>query len=78
MNFSRENTEWIRGLTALALVLIHILENYYVGESVLLRVVAQSGVLCVAIYFFLSGYGLITSIKYKNNYLKGFLFRRFI
>ena len=78
LDFSRENTEWIRGLTALALVLIHILENYYIGESVLLRIAAQSGVLCVAIYFFLSGYGLITSMKYKNNYLKGFLFKRFV
>ena len=36
------------------------------------------GVLFVGIFFFFSGYGLYTSLKTKENYLKGFLKKRLV
>lgn len=36
------------------------------------------GILCVAVFFFYSGYGLTISLRNKKNYMQGFIRKRFL
>ena len=59
---SKENTLWIRGMLAVAIFICHI--PNYIGlfsGSVLGSVLSSFGAPCVAIFFFLSGFGLTQS-----------------
>ncbi|MGN0179814.1 MAG: acyltransferase family protein [Monoglobaceae bacterium] len=75
---SKTNTECLKGILAVA-VLIHHIYQYsgLLHETVVGGVFQIIGYLAVAVFFFLSGYGL--SVSYTNNrelYLKHFLKRR--
>lgn len=64
---SKENTLWLRGILAL-LVFVSHLPNYlgfFVGSK-LGSVLQSFGSWCVAIFFFLSGYGLYTSYMVRG------------
>lgn len=66
-----ERCNILRGGMAIVVVLFHI--GLYVNENILK--ICQ-GPDAVKIFFFLSGFGLILSLKNKPNYLKGFLSKR--
>lgn len=73
---SREYTEHIRGICAIIIVLSHIRRT----DFVLLNVFEYVGGPVVGIFFFLSGYGIVTRIKQVgiNNYMDGFLKKRIL
>ena len=78
---SRENAECLKGVFAIV-VLIHHLYQYTAivsGKSVLGIVLQLSGSWAVSIFFFYSGYGLMTSYKkIGEKYIKNFIKNRII
>ena len=74
---SLDNTKILRGILAVAIVLHHISEHAHTGRF--FPVMVHAGYLIVAVFFFLSGYGLLTSYHKKGrNYLKGFWKKRIL
>lgn len=71
---SLENTLPLRGTLSIFIVIYHI--SGHMKHTTLLNAFSQIGYLIVAIFFFLSGYGLYYGYKNKNNYMKGFLLKR--
>lgn len=71
-------TNGIRGLLAVAVVLCHLTQQMQGG--ILFRITfTYVGPLCVAGFFFLSGYGCMTQYSEKGKYyLRGFLPKRLI
>lgn len=69
----------VQGFAALAVILHHVTQDvtqygqYYKGP---INVFVDAGVLFTGLFFFCSGYGLIVSMKEKENYLQGFLKKR--
>lgn len=69
----------VQGFAALAVVLHHVTQDvtqygqHYKG---IINVFVDAGVLFTGLFFFCSGYGLIVSMKEKENYLDGFLKKR--
>lgn len=80
LSFSPQKTLPLRGFLALCIILHHIALK--VGknnpESILsIDLFRESGALVVAVFFFMSGYGLMKSLQLKGRaYLKGFLQKR--
>lgn len=76
--FSLKNSKAFQGFLAAFVILHHIYiilfrEMDYKGS---LEIFENTGVIIVGFFFFCSGYGLITSLKQKDNYLKGFMKKR--
>ena len=67
----------IQGFSAVAII-IHHLAQQMLNDAGVLSFFKDLGVLFVGIFFFFSGYGLFTSLKSKDNYLKGFLKKRLV
>ena len=68
------NTKILQGFCAVLIVIHHI--SQILSDSKQLSPFNEYGVLFVGIFFFCSGYGLIKSLKTKDNYMQGFLGRR--
>lgn len=74
---SIENTTAFRGILAVTIVLHHIAEK--ISGAVLFQQLVHTGYMIVALFFFLSGYGLIVQYKKKGeDYLKGFWKKRIL
>ncbi len=71
-NLSRENTNSMKGLFAVSVILCHLSEMPYVESFYFFR---GTGNLAVSMFFFLSGYGLMCS--YEKNGLNNFFKKRF-
>lgn len=76
--FCLRNSKAFQGFLAVSVILHHIYivllsELDYKGA---LSMFKNSGVIIVGFFFFASGYGLITSLYQKENYLKGFIKKR--
>ena len=72
-----ENTKPLRGVMAIAIILHHMSEKTVGG--VLFPLLQHMGYLIVAVFFFLSGYGLLVAYKKKGtSYLKGFWKKRIL
>lgn len=69
-----EYTTCMRGIAAVGIVLHHMSER--TSDGVLFRQLGVIGYLLVTFFFFLSGYGLVTQYKSKNNYLDSFVRKR--
>ena len=74
---SLERSKAIQGFAAVAII-VHHLAQELAQEAGLIGFFEGLGVLFVGIFFFFSGYGLYTSLKTKENYLKGFLKKRLV
>lgn len=72
---SLEVSKAIQGFCAVAIIIHHLAQNLMEKADVL-QGFSEFGVLFVGVFFFFSGYGLYTSLKTKENYLKGFLRKR--
>lgn len=77
-SFSRTHTKTLQGFCTAGIMLhqLHmaLLDNFkYQGSFSYFE---NAGVLFVGFFFFCSGYGLITSLRTKTEYLKGFLVKR--
>ena len=75
LGYSIENTNALKGLLALGVILSHlssVVENQVPGFSV-----SSFGYICVGCFFSLSGYALVVSQEKNENYFIGFLKNRF-
>lgn len=74
----------IQAICIIGIVLHHLAQRTcasWLDESVRrngLNPFLEIGFLCVAVFFFSSGFGLMTSFRKKENYLKGFFSKRFV
>lgn len=73
--FSLETSKAVQGFAAVCIILHHLSQEL-AEKAGALGDFEDLGVLFVGIFFFFSGYGLYTSLKTKENYLKGFLKKR--
>lgn len=73
---SLETSKAIQGLCAVLIIIHHLAQDLLESAGVLSGF-SEFGVLFVGVFFFFSGYGLYTSLKTKDNYLKGFIKKRF-
>lgn len=63
-------------ITLFAMLLISFVLNIRNVDVGRLRIFSTIGVWLIGFFFFCSGYGLITSLRTKQDYLKGFLVKR--
>lgn len=79
---SISQTKALQGFAAIGVVFHHIGQNtcapWLPSGNIIhgLEPFVPIGYLCVALFFFCSGYGLMKSYQTKENYLKGFFIRR--
>ena len=69
----------VQGFAAMGVILHHttqIVTEYGRYNRGLINVMVDGGVFFTALFFFCSGYGLVTSFLQKEDYLKGFLKKR--
>ncbi len=71
---SIENTTIIKGFLALTVVLCHL--GLFYGEGKILNHFVFLGSISVGVFFFLSGYALMSQYLKKKDYKEGFLKRR--
>lgn len=74
---SLDRSKAIQGFAAVAII-VHHLSQELAETAGAIGFFSELGVIFVGIFFFFSGYGLYTSLKTKDNYLKGFLKKRFV
>ena len=74
---SLDRSKAIQGFAAVAII-VHHLAQELAETAGAIGFFSELGVLFVGIFFFFSGYGLYTSLKTKENYLKGFLKKRLV
>lgn len=74
---SLDASKAIKGFAAVAVILHHLAQEL-AEQADAIGFFDDRGVLFVGIFFFFSGYGLYTSLKTKENYLKGFLKKRLL
>lgn len=67
-------TNSLRGVAAIGIILHHMAERTTSGT--VFPVLGMIGYLMVALFFFLSGYGLLIQYQKRENYLDGFLKKR--
>ena len=75
--FALDTAKAIQGFAAVAIIFHHMTQDL-MDRSGPLMFLSECGVLFVGIFFFFSGYGLYTSLKTKQDYLKGFLKKRLV
>lgn len=63
-------------ITLFAMLLISFVLNIRNVDAGRLRIFSTIGVWLIGFFFFCSGYGLITILRTKQDYLKGFLVKR--
>ena len=69
----------LQGFAALGVILHHVTQTvtgYGQHDKGIINVMNDAGVFFTALFFFCSGYGLVTSFLQKDNYLNGFLKKR--
>lgn len=75
---SLQVSKGILGISAILIILHHISQKFGTSTSAgALHVLEDFGVCFVGLFFFFSGYGLMKSVRKKDNYLKGFLKKRY-
>ncbi len=72
----RDVTMSMRGLAAVGVILHHISQEEVFQTAGEIRIFLNAGYMYVAIFFFLSGYGLLKSYDSKPGYMDGFLKKR--
>lgn len=69
-SFSAQTMNCIKGIFAIMIVLFHL--SQHITGGVLFRVMGDTGYLSVAVFFFISGYGMYTRIlQTSGDYCKG-------
>ena len=70
------HTDSLKGIAAVLIVFHHLSQQIAITGP--LKIMGYIGIITVALFFFLSGYGLMFGLKHKENYLKGFLKRKIV
>lgn len=73
---SQSMTKSEKGIAAMLIVLHHLAQHInIIGPFLIMRYI---GFILVAVFFFISGYGLMYGVHHKRNYLDSFLTRRIL
>lgn len=72
---SKDNTNLLRGVCVLLILIHHFSQQLF--DVSYLKPFKYIGVFAVALFFFLSSYGMTVSLTKNPDYLKNFLFKRF-
>lgn len=72
----RSNTQSLRGLFSVIIILYHL--HQHIDNKSILLAFEMSGPLIVGYFFFVSGYGLMDGLLHNNDYLNGFIRKRFV
>lgn len=73
---STDSTKAIKGIAAVLIVFHHIAKDIVInGSLIFMRYI---GIIMVAIFYFVSGYGLMYNLKNCSNYLDSFLRKRLL
>lgn len=72
-----ETSKAVQGFSAVCIIIHHLAQGLMERAGVL-GFFSELGVLFVGVFFFFSGYGLYTSLKTKEDYLKRFLKKRLV
>lgn len=75
-SLNQDNTIYLRGIAAIFVVLHHI--SLYVETGNMFNYLVFMGRYAVGIFFFLSGYALLTQLNRSQNYLKRFFTKRIL
>mgnify|MGYP000988907654 CR=1 FL=1 len=59
-SFSSETMNCVKGIFAIMIVLFHL--SQHISGGVLFRAIGDTGYLSVAVFFFISGYGMYTRV----------------
>lgn len=73
---SLDKTKALRGIAAVGVILHHISQQAAYRETGNLTFFSEIGIFFVSIFLFCSGYGLVKSLKSKDNYFDGFIKNR--
>ncbi len=74
-SFSSNTMSCIKGIFAIMIVLFHL--SQHISGGLLFRMLTATGYLSVAVFFFISGYGLYTrTLQTQGEYCKNFLTHR--
>lgn len=73
-----KQSKTVRGVAAIFILFHHLSFKICVEGSIFYNCYAYVGILCVAVFFFYSGYGLTISLRNKKNYMQGFIRKRFL
>lgn len=68
----------VRGVAAIFILFHYLSFKICVEGSIFYNCYAYVGILCVAVFFFYSGYGLTISLRNKKNYMQEFIRKRFL
>ncbi len=71
-----ESTKGLRGFLVICIILHHISQEEAFRQTHILGIFPEQGYIFVALFFFWSGFGLIKSLRHKNDYLNTFLKKR--
>ena len=66
--YSSQTMNCVKGIFAIMIVLFHL--SQHINGGVLFRVVGDTGYLSVAVFFFISGYGMYTHILQSGGVLQ--------
>lgn len=74
-SYSSQTMNCVKGIFAIMIVLFHL--SQHISGGMLFRIVGDTGYLSVAVFFFISGYGLYTRVtQTRGGYCKGIISRR--
>ena len=76
---SLDQTKMIRAVTCLGIILHHLVQEvsgYNVVWNIPITVFNNCGFIFTALFFFFSGFGLITNVYSRDDYLQSFLMKR--
>lgn len=74
---SKNITDSLKGFSVLVVIFSHI-ALFSVNKNIFVTIFKNSGFLAVALFLFVSGYGLTEQLNKRENYLKGFIFNKII
>ena len=77
--FTLQQTKNIQGITCIFVILHHLVQQvsgYGVINKGPITILNDTGIFFTAIFFFVSGYGLMISLETKPDYLDKFLLKR--
>lgn len=74
---SKYNTQQLKGVSCIMVVIVHVASSLTTTGGIM-ALPSNIGFLAVGVFFFISGYGLLTSYIQKENYVEGFISRRFV
>lgn len=76
-NLVKSNTDALKGLSVIIVILSHI-SMFTINKGIMAHIFINTGFLAVAVFLFVSGYGLAEQFRKRKNYLNGFVLDKIV